>query len=130
VIVGSNPTGGLDVCVLSGRGLCDELITRPEGPTDCGVSCVIKKPRERGGHSVRWAAEPEKIVNNRCMGVARINYGAFHYLFFRVIGTYFLYHSFTQSRLHFITSYTKSKVRHITGLEGLEGEYRYSSTLS
>ena len=37
VIVGSNPTGGMDVlsvvsvlCVLSGRGLCDELITRPE----------------------------------------------------------------------------------------------------
>ena len=33
-IVGSNPTGGMDVCreycVLSGRGLCDELITRPE----------------------------------------------------------------------------------------------------
>jgi hypothetical protein len=32
-IVGSNPTGGIDVCrlwALSGRGLCDELITRPE----------------------------------------------------------------------------------------------------
>jgi len=33
-IVGSKPTGGMDVCcescVLSGRGLCDELITRPE----------------------------------------------------------------------------------------------------
>ena len=33
-IVGSNPTEGMDVCcegcMLSGRGLCDELITRPE----------------------------------------------------------------------------------------------------
>ena len=34
-IVGSNPTSGMDVfccecCVLSGRGLCEELITRPE----------------------------------------------------------------------------------------------------
>ena len=33
-IMGSNPTEGMDVCceccVLSGRGLCDELITRPE----------------------------------------------------------------------------------------------------
>jgi hypothetical protein len=33
-IVGSNPTGGMDVCLLcvlcSDRGLCDELITRPE----------------------------------------------------------------------------------------------------
>jgi hypothetical protein len=23
---------------------------------------VIKKPRERGGHIPRWAAEPEKII--------------------------------------------------------------------
>jgi hypothetical protein len=31
-------------------------------PTDCGTSlCIITKPRERGGHSPRWAAEPEKI---------------------------------------------------------------------
>ena len=42
-ILGSNHTGGVDVCcerrVLSGRGLCDELIPRQE---DCGVSlCVI-----------------------------------------------------------------------------------------
>ena len=33
-ILGSNPTGGMDICrecrVLSGRGLCDELITRAE----------------------------------------------------------------------------------------------------
>ena len=33
-IVGSNPAGGMDVfrecCVLSGTGLCDGLITRPE----------------------------------------------------------------------------------------------------
>jgi hypothetical protein len=28
--------------LLSGRGLCDELITRPEESTDCGASlCVI-----------------------------------------------------------------------------------------
>jgi hypothetical protein len=34
-------------------------------PTDCGASlCVITKPRERGSHSPRWAAEPEKIINN------------------------------------------------------------------
>jgi hypothetical protein len=37
-IEGSNPTGGMDVrlfcvclrCLLSGRGVCDRLITRPE----------------------------------------------------------------------------------------------------
>jgi hypothetical protein len=34
-------------------------------PTDCGASmCVIKKPSERGGHSPRWAAEPEIITIN------------------------------------------------------------------
>jgi hypothetical protein len=32
-------------------------------PTDCGASlCVIKKPLERGDHSPRWAAVPEKII--------------------------------------------------------------------
>jgi hypothetical protein len=46
-IVGSNPAEDMDVCceccVLSGRALCDELITRPKkSPTDCGASlCVI-----------------------------------------------------------------------------------------
>ena len=32
-MAGSNPAGGMDVCFeccVSGRGLCDELITRPE----------------------------------------------------------------------------------------------------
>jgi hypothetical protein len=34
--------------VLSGRGLCDELVPLPESPTDCGVSkkCVIVNPRK------------------------------------------------------------------------------------
>ena len=42
-----------DCCVLSGRGLCDELITRPEESYRlCGASlCVIKKSRMRGGYS-------------------------------------------------------------------------------
>jgi hypothetical protein len=32
-------------------------------PTDCAASLsVIKKPRERGGHSPRWAGEPAKII--------------------------------------------------------------------
>ena len=40
-IVGSNPTGGAwmsvwcECCVLSGRGLCDELIPRPEESYGC-----------------------------------------------------------------------------------------------
>jgi hypothetical protein len=39
-------------CVLSGRGLCDGLITRPEDPTDCDASLfVMKKHRGGGCHS-------------------------------------------------------------------------------
>jgi hypothetical protein len=35
-------------------------------PTDCGASlCVIKKPHELGGHSPRWAAEPEREREKR-----------------------------------------------------------------
>jgi hypothetical protein len=44
----------MDVCcVLSGRGPCDELITRPHrSPTDCGATLrVITKPRKRGSQS-------------------------------------------------------------------------------
>jgi len=46
--VGSNPTGGMDVCceccVLSGRGLCDELITLPE--ESYRVWCVVVCDRQ------------------------------------------------------------------------------------
>jgi hypothetical protein len=53
-------------CVLSGRGLCDELITRPEKSYRHGVSCVIKNPRGRG-HIPRWAAEPERKKISCCV---------------------------------------------------------------
>jgi hypothetical protein len=72
-IVVSNPTGDMDVCllcVLPGRCLCDELIIVQRSRTDCGASlCVIRKPRERGGHSPRWAAEPEKMIT-MCLGTS------------------------------------------------------------
>jgi hypothetical protein len=43
---------------LSGRGLCDEVITLPEEFCRCGGTlCVIYKRQERGGHGPRWAAE-------------------------------------------------------------------------
>jgi hypothetical protein len=52
-------------CVLSGRGLCDELTLVQRSPTDCGASlCVIRKPLGRGGHSPRWAAALEEENNN------------------------------------------------------------------
>jgi hypothetical protein len=35
-------------------------------PIDCGAwLCMIRKPRERGDHSPRWAAEPEITNNNK-----------------------------------------------------------------
>ena len=50
-IVGSNHTGGMDVCeccVLTGRCLCDGLITRPEESYQVCLS-VIVKPRQGAG---------------------------------------------------------------------------------
>jgi hypothetical protein len=44
-------------CVLSGIGLCDELITRPEESYRMWGVVVC----DRSGHSPRWDAEPEKI---------------------------------------------------------------------
>ena len=62
-IAGSNPTRGMDVClfvcceccVLSGRSLCDGLITRPEG--FYRLWRVIKTVRKqvRINRSNRWA---------------------------------------------------------------------------
>ena len=50
--MGSNPTGGVDVCllcVLSGRGLCDGLITRTEESYRlwCVVECNLETLRMR-----------------------------------------------------------------------------------
>jgi hypothetical protein len=61
-------------CVLSRRGLCDELITRPEESYRLWrvVVSVVKKPRERGGHSPRWAAELEEIIIIIIIIIARI----------------------------------------------------------
>jgi len=61
-IVGSSPTGGIDFCheccVLSGTGLCDELITRPEESYRlcCVVVCdletsIMRRPWPNGGLS-------------------------------------------------------------------------------
>ena len=52
-IVGLNPAGGMDVCcewcVLSGRGLCDEQVTRPEMSylLQCVVMCDLGTTRMR-----------------------------------------------------------------------------------
>ena len=47
--------------VLSGRGLCDGPIPRPEEFYDCGVSlCVIEKPQDYGGPSPRCGVAPKR----------------------------------------------------------------------
>ena len=51
-----------ECCMLSGRGLCDELITRPE--ESYRLWCVVVfdlEPRERGGHGPLRAAAPKKM---------------------------------------------------------------------
>jgi hypothetical protein len=54
-----------ECCVLSGRGLCDELITRPKESYRqwCVVACDLEKPHEWGGHSPHWAAAPQKEIH-------------------------------------------------------------------
>jgi hypothetical protein len=54
-----------ECCVLSGRGLCDELIIGPEESyrLSCVVVCDLEKPQEWGGHDPRWVAEKKKKIN-------------------------------------------------------------------
>jgi hypothetical protein len=55
-------------CEVEVSATSSSLVQR--SPTEYGVSlCVIMKPRELGGHSPRWAAEPEKnvIVTKFCI---------------------------------------------------------------
>jgi hypothetical protein len=50
-----------ECCVLSGRGLCDELITHPEEFYWLVRHCVwSRKPQEWGGHDPCWVAAPQK----------------------------------------------------------------------
>jgi len=58
-IVGSNPAGAwmsvcCECCVLSGRGLCDELITRPE--ESYRLLCVVVYDREPSRMRKLWPA--------------------------------------------------------------------------
>jgi hypothetical protein len=63
--------------VLSGRGLCDRPITRPEGSIECGMSecdleiSTMRGPRPTGGGRGRqamkkismWVATRQEIIN-------------------------------------------------------------------
>jgi len=65
-IVGSNPTGGMDVCceccVLSGRGLCDGLITCPE--ESYRLWCVVVCDLETSWMRRPWPALGRSATNN------------------------------------------------------------------
>jgi hypothetical protein len=62
-IIFSNPTGGMDICLLC--VVRQRSLRRADHspkvvlPT-VARRCVIKEPRGRGGHSPHWAAEPVK----------------------------------------------------------------------
>jgi hypothetical protein len=47
-----------ECCVLSGKGLWDELTTCPEESYRLWCVVVCEKPQELGGHGPRWAAAP------------------------------------------------------------------------
>ena len=56
-----------ECCVLSGRCLCDGLITRlAESYLLCASLCVIYKPQKRGGPGPLWPAtlKGEKKIQN------------------------------------------------------------------
>jgi hypothetical protein len=59
-IAGSNPAGvcmsvSCECCVLSGRGLCVGLISRPEESTECGVSDCDREA------SIKWRPWPTRV---------------------------------------------------------------------
>jgi len=71
--MGSNPTGGIDVClfwvscVLSGRGLCDELITRPE--ESYRLCCVVVCDLETSKMRKPWTALGRSNLRKKSMTV-------------------------------------------------------------
>ena len=68
-IAGTNPAGPrmsvyCERSVLSVRGLCVELITRPESPTDCGVSeCDREASKMRRFWPTRGCCAITSIIN-------------------------------------------------------------------
>jgi len=50
-----------ECCVLSARGLPVVPITRLKSPTECGVSALMPRPRQRGGPGLLRAVETLKI---------------------------------------------------------------------
>jgi len=75
-IVGSNPTVGMDVCCecceLSGRGLCDELITRKE--ESYRLWCVVVCDQETS-----WMRSPWPALGRSATGKKSYYYYYYHF---------------------------------------------------
>jgi hypothetical protein len=82
-IVGSNPAEGMDVCcaccVLSSRGLCDELITRPKESYRlwCVAVCDLETSRLRKPWpALGRRATRKKIIFIIVIAAERLNHAA------------------------------------------------------
>ena len=75
-----------ECCVLSGRGLCDELITRPE---ESYRLCVVwyRKPQEWGGHDPHWIAAPQQEKKKYCTILQKVIRQAKHLYYNELIRT-------------------------------------------
>jgi len=71
-----------ECCVLSGRGLCDELVTRPEESYRlcCVVVCDLETSWMRS-HGPRWAAAPQKKSTSTCFNASAISSGSLILIF-------------------------------------------------
>jgi len=56
-----------ECCVLSGRGLCDELITRPEESYRlwCVVVCDLENLKNEEAMTRVWVSAPQKKISSR-----------------------------------------------------------------
>jgi hypothetical protein len=70
-------------CVLSGRGLCDELITRPQDtevlPSVVCLSVIlVYKPRELGGPDPPGALAPKKNMQYNINNMSLVQFHTSH----------------------------------------------------
>ena len=90
-IMSSNPTGGMECRMLSGRGLCDELITRPEEFYRLVRRCVKSRNLVNEKALVHWGLLRQKREEKRKNPVFRLTFVPF-FLFtsLQYSNTYFL----------------------------------------
>ena len=76
-----------ECCELSGRGLCDELITRPEDSYRlcCVVVCDTETSKTRGDQGPPWAFTPQgkrKCMYGACeVEMIELRFSPSHFVF-------------------------------------------------